>query len=79
MTQEFITVAQARARIPELETAHVHRRRWVWGAIGGSQLARAVEPLSRLANLNARLLAAATSGQPAELHPRLPVLVCPAA
>jgi hypothetical protein len=47
-------------RLRDLETEHGIRRSWVWGELGQAPLARAVEPLCRLAKATAKPLAGAT-------------------
>ena len=50
-----MTPAQVRTAIAEMEQEHACRRDWLWAQMGMSPLARAVEPLGRLATATAQL------------------------
>ena len=59
---------ETRKIIRDLEKSHGNRRDWVWAALGRSQLALALEHLSRLAELTEKPLAAASTSEIAEFY-----------
>jgi hypothetical protein len=48
------SLAEARARIQDLEATHGTRRGWVWAKLGRAPLAQTLEPLARLSRLSER-------------------------
>jgi len=60
--------ADAAKIVLELEKKHGCRRLWLWREVGRAQLAVALEPLSRLANLTQKPLAGASSEAIAALY-----------
>ncbi|MGH7860117.1 MAG: BREX-1 system phosphatase PglZ type B, partial [Candidatus Binatia bacterium] len=59
-TLESVTHAQAIDRVLALEEQHGRRRNWVWAELGESPLAKALDPLARLASFARTPLGGAT-------------------
>lgn len=66
-----LSLKAARAAVAKLESAHGPRRDWLWAHLGESQVARALEPLARLAEATGVAIGGATPEEIADTYAKV--------